>query len=84
MYMYVHVHVHSNMKYMIHVHVLREFSESNGLLQLSGSGTTSFSDCIFNTWDHDKKVHVHVCSYIHVVVAALQGHCNYYVGSSVL
>ena len=25
-------------------------------MQLSGSGTTSFSDCMFYTWDEDKKV----------------------------
>jgi len=25
--------------------------------QLNGSGTTSFSDCIFNAWDHQHKVY---------------------------
>jgi len=32
-------------------------------LQLNGSGTTSFSDCIFNAWDHQHKVYYKVGNY---------------------
>lgn len=28
---------------------------ANQIAKISGSGTTSFADCIFNKWDHDKK-----------------------------
>ena len=31
--------------------------------QLNGSGTTSFSDCIFNAWDHQHKVYYKIGNY---------------------
>ena len=48
-------------------------------LQLGGSGTTSFSDCIFNSWEHDKKVHV----IIHVAFVYTHVHAYIYVAHSI-